>query len=867
MPLEDSGLILQEVPFLLQNLYMKNISLPANDYPGSSNEYLYSHVDKEFRFVKANSLFLQKFELLSDDYIGKPFREVISLIEYKKILQAGKACLKDPGTVIKIDLNIKTASGDENWFQWEVSSLRSEDNSQEEGIQIIGIDITERKKSEQQLLYQAVSLNNISDAIVFTDINFMVKSFNKAAEKTYNIISSKIIGKPISTLFNKTAEEDAVFKNILSTVQQKSSWKGKTSYRLRAGEKEIYQQSSVNSVKDSNGVTIGYVIVSQKLTSNDFLSESNLSRVLLSMSEGFFVLDKHCRILEINKVGRKMIEWISKRPIEIGRSMLDFLPGEKQKILRVYVEKTFSGIKSEYESFYATPKRNVWLSLAYTPVRDEDKNIIGACIIARDITETKNAEKELDKSQQLFRMFMANTPAMGWIIDDQHKFRYINKKYKQSFQLTDSVIGKSVYEIFPKHICDSFIENNMRAWNKGTTIETIEEGVGPNGEKQVYQIYKFPLGEENGIKLLGGVGLDITENILTQENLLRSNERYDYAARATSDALWDWDIKRNVLFVGSGFKNIFGYAKAPGSIDERAEMIHPDDKEKTCKSLKKALNGTTVRWQAEYRFQCMDNSYKIILDRGYIIRNEKKEAIRVIGAMQDVTEQRTLVQKLSDEEKTKKREIIQAIIDAQEKERSELAYELHDNVNQILSSSKLMLDMVAEVKEDNLEFVNRSNEYLSEAICELRRISHNLSPGILKDISLEAAIQDIVDRINSSGKILISYRKRNYTKSKQIAAGDIQLTILRIAQEQLNNILKHAEATEVILQLFITKNRIALVIKDNGKGFDISKTKKGLGLHNIFNRVEYYQGTAQLDSAPSLGCMLKVEIPIEPSAD
>ena len=86
----------------------------------------------------------------------------------------------------------------------------------------------------------------------------------------------------------------------------------------------------------------------------------------------------------------------------------------------------------------------------------------------------------------------------------------------------------------------------MRAWNKGTTIETIEEGVGPNGEKQVYQIYKFPLGEENGIKLLGGVGLDITENILTQENLLRSNERYDYAARATSDALWDWDIKRNV---------------------------------------------------------------------------------------------------------------------------------------------------------------------------------------------------------------------------------------------------------------------------------------------------------------------------------
>ena len=79
---------------------MKNISSPVTGHPDTSNEYLYSYVDKEFRIVKANSLFLQKFELLSDDYIGKPFREVISLIEYKKILQAGKACLKDPGTVI-----------------------------------------------------------------------------------------------------------------------------------------------------------------------------------------------------------------------------------------------------------------------------------------------------------------------------------------------------------------------------------------------------------------------------------------------------------------------------------------------------------------------------------------------------------------------------------------------------------------------------------------------------------------------------------------------------------------------------------------------------------------------------------------------
>ncbi len=236
------------------------------------------------------------------------------------------------------------------------------------------------------------------------------------------------------------------------------------------------------------------------------------------------------------------------------------------------------------------------------------------------------------------------------------------------------------------------------------------------------------------------------------------------------------------------------------------------------------------------------------------------------GVALDITEQEMLQQKLATEEKKKKKEIIQAIIDAQEKERRELAYELHDNVNQILSSSKLMLDVVADSYQTNTEMVSKSSEYLSDAIKELRRISHNLSPGILKDISLEAAILDVVEQINSTGKIHIVYRKRNYVKDKSKADSDVQLTVLRIAQEQLNNIIKHAGATEVLVQLYITKSRIILSIKDNGKGFNIQDTKRGLGLHNIFNRTEYYQGVVELKSETGKGCLLKIEIPYTQSA-
>lgn len=851
---------------------MKNLPTSIAEYFDHSNEYLYSFADKDFRLVKANSLFLKKFQLHSDDYIGKPFHEVIKQIESKKILQAGKVCLQEPGTTIKIEVNTKTPAGEERWFQWEISSPE-QNNNEQSGIQIIGIDITEEKKPEQQSLFHAVLLDNISDAVISIDKEFKLKSLNKAAEKTYQANSTDMIGKPLSVLFGNS--NSIILHKAIDELQQKGAWNGEIKLQPFGDEKEIRQYCSITTVKDNQDSTIGYLAINRdinepieiektsaatdhintfdgcykkmieeiadyaifSLDKNGFIldwnrgaenikgykaeeiigksfrifytkedqeknlpeqllekaikhgsvtnegwrlkkngeifwgsvvitalhndgndvigfskivrdftekkiaekglksSEKNYMHVLSSISEGFFMLDKNCRIIVANKAAKKMIEKVSGKLPEDGHSALDYLPPEKQKTLQTYVDKTFRGLRVEYESFYPLGERSFWLNLVYSPVKDENKHIIGACIIARDITEQKNAEKELDKSQRLFKSFMANTPAMGWIIDDSHKFRYLNKAYRTNFKLDDSAIGKSLYQIFPKPVCDSFIENNKRVWKSGIVIEAIEEGVGPEGRKQIYQIYKFPLGEEDGKKLLGGVALDITE-------------------------------------------------------------------------------------------------------------------------------QRMLEQKLATEEKRKKREIIQAIIDAQEKERRELAYELHDNVNQILSSSKLMLDVVSDSQQTNTEFVNRSNEYLSEAIKELRRISHNLSPGILKDISLEAAIQDVVEQINNSGKLHIIYRKRNYAKDKNKAGGDIQLTVLRIAQEQLNNIIKHAEATEVIIQLFITKTRIILSVKDNGKGFNIENTKRGLGLHNIFNRAEYYQGEVLLESEPGKGSLLKIEIPL-----
>lgn len=367
-----------------------------------------------------------------------------------------------------------------------------------------------------------------------------------------------------------------------------------------------------------------------------------------------------------------------------------------------------------------------------------DRTIDGKPLILigthKDITEQRNREESLLQSKKLFSSFMDNTPTMTWIIDEHNIFRYLNAPYIKAFNLSTEYVGRSLYEVFPKHIADVFVENNWKAWNKGSAIETIEDGIGPDGSAQLYQIFKFPLEPENGVKLLGGVALDITQKAFLEKQL-------------------------------------------------------------------------------------------------------------------------------TEEQEKKKLEIIQAIINAQENERKELAYELHDNVNQILSSSRLMLEVAAEKPEKSHEFVTRSLSYLHDAIAELRKISHSLIPATLRDISLDAAIEEVIENINSSKKINFKYDKEINIASQAILP-EIQLSVLRIAQEQFNNIFKHSGATETWVYLYISEEMVSLTVRDNGVGFDPSITKKGLGLNNIYNRVEFYHGSVTIDSTPGTGCNLHVEFPI-----
>nr|WP_314896009.1 PAS domain S-box protein [uncultured Flavobacterium sp.] len=134
----------------------------------------------------------------------------------------------------------------------------------------------------------------------------------------------------------------------------------------------------------------------------------------------------------------------------------------------------------------------------------------------------------------------------------------------------------------------------------------------------------------------------------TNDEIKESNEKYDIVAKATSDTIWDWKIQEDNLSWNKGIENVFGYTEdqVGGSSTWWFDKIHPEDSIKMSIKLYSFIEQKTEKWQDQYRFRCADNSYKYVLDRGFLLKDEEGKAIRMIGAIQDITKQKEEEQRL-----------------------------------------------------------------------------------------------------------------------------------------------------------------------------------------------------------------------------
>jgi two-component system sensor histidine kinase UhpB len=274
--------------------------------------------------------------------------------------------------------------------------------------------------------------------------------------------------------------------------------------------------------------------------------------------------------------------------------------------------------------------------------------------------------------------------------------------------------------------------------------------------------------------------------------------------------------------------------------------------------LKKAVPGDQVMYEVSYPKTSELSSWYYV--RMFPITGKEQKIFGLMLAISDITEKKLLEQEIIDREVQAQKKTIRAVLNAQEKERNKIGQELHDNVNQILASTKLYLTMAIADHPNNLHFLREAQGFIESAIAEIRVLSaKEVSP--LRDINLRELIHSLLESLRYNSQIAPEFVYQ-IPQSVHIEE-ELKLNIYRIIQEQINNILKHSKATACSIKLSFTNDQLELYIRDNGIGFDTSKSRKGIGISNMINRVESFNGELSINSSPGNGCITEIRIPLK----
>lgn len=239
----------------------------------------------------------------------------------------------------------------------------------------------------------------------------------------------------------------------------------------------------------------------------------------------------------------------------------------------------------------------------------------------------------------------------------------------------------------------------------------------------------------------------------------------------------------------------------------------------------------------------------------YLIKGEFDDKL-LNKTIQYSVERKRSRQRLENERNLQKKMVLKANLEGQENERNQIGRELHDNINQMLASIKLLTGSYITNYKVNNQLLTQSLKITEDCIEEIRRLSSSLVSPKTNALGLKESTQGLCDILTSTQAIDISINIPGETVSR--LSEQETLFLYRIIQEQLNNIMKHAKASNVWINMHEEDNKIVLAIKDNGQGFDITEKRHGIGLHNMQNRVEILNGEFIINTSPGNGCELKV---------
>jgi PAS domain S-box-containing protein len=396
-----------------------------------------------------------------------------------------------------------------------------------------------------------------------------------------------------------------------------------------------------------------------------------ITHILEGINEGFYTCNKDWIVEYWNSAAEKLTG-VQKEKI-VGQALWNIFTDTSNDIYEKYQHSITTATPAFVETFSESIGK--WFSISMYPLFD------GISVFFRDISERKHRESLYLLENEVLELYTTKKASLEemitFLLDGIQKIHpkmlcsvlkvedgklynwaspHLPREYNQaiealSIQAGAGSCGTAAYlkkKIIVSDITQDVLWKNYKELAARHNLQSCWSYPIMDKNKNVlgtFGIYhhsvRFPkLEEENTIEKVRSILINIIENKIAENALLLSNERYDIVSKATSNAIWDWNLAQDTSLWGDGFYKLFGYhlPKNMTAFEAWELNIHPDDSLKVTENLENTLNDSEkFKWEAEYRYKKANNEYATVLDRGYIIRNPEGKAIRMIGAVQDIT--------------------------------------------------------------------------------------------------------------------------------------------------------------------------------------------------------------------------------------
>ena len=706
----------------------------------------------------------------------------------------------------------------------------------------------EQELEREKVKFETI-VNSIPDALMFANADRELTYCNPAVKNVFGYEPEDLVGRPTSVLYahQKDHEKQGVERFHVRANDNREPFE--TSWVRKDGT--VFPGEAISSiVRVSNGETVGFLglirdITDRKETENSLRMKeqalqserkhaddvrSSLGQILEESLDEIYILDAQTvKFVQVNRGGRnnigyEMSELLEMTPLDITDNMT---PESIQEIIhKLRSEKVGKLV-------FDVVQRRKDGSLYDAEIHLQLGTYLGKesyVAIVRDVTERKDFQRALERSEQRFAAFMDNSPFIAWVKDSEGRHEYISRSGEEAMGIAPGEWrGKTDFEFWAQETAENHREMDLRVLKSEKPVTFESNYPMPNGDRKNWYVVKFPFNVADDEVLIGGIAVDMSE----QRRVESERDRF---FETSSDMMCIANFDNYFTRVNQAFTDNLGYSKEELLSRPFTSFVHPNDHDATDNAIATIRSGRQLI-QFENRYRHKDGSYRLI---SWTTPGLKTDANSIFAVGRDITEKRSLER---------------GLLQVADNEQRRIAHDLHDGLGQELAGASMMARSLANKLEGkskaDFELASKIADQLGVSLEHSRSLARGLRPVAIDSEGLQSALLQLADRVTDAFPVQCSFCG---VDKVQLDDPESATHLYRIAQEAVTNAAKHGQPNTIEIHLSGGQGPLELKVIDDGNGINKSTdSEDGIGMMSMRYRSNLIGARFKVQSSPQKG--------------